>query len=60
MFKAQLFPHRFLNRVANHPILRKDDSFRDFLENPDEVSEKGARFIRVCGRVLQGAGHTTV
>ena len=49
---------RFLNRVAKHPILRKDDSFRDFLENPDELPKakdtsavSGAGFMRLVKNV---------
>ena len=30
---------RYLNRIAKHPVLRKDDDFREFLENPNEVSQ---------------------
>lgn len=29
--------HRYLNRIAKHPVLRKDEDFREFLENPNEV-----------------------
>ncbi len=29
---------RYLNRVGQHPTLRKDEYFREFLENPSEVS----------------------
>ena len=28
---------RFLNRLARHPIIRKDEILRSFLENPAEV-----------------------
>ena len=34
--KASL--ERYLNRVAQHPVLRKDEELRDFLENPADVS----------------------
>ena len=30
---------RYLNRLAKHPILRKDEDFKDFLENPNDVSK---------------------
>ena len=29
--------HRYLNRVGKHPALRKDEYFRDFLEDPHDV-----------------------
>ena len=29
---------RYLNRLAQHPVLRKDEELRDFLENPADVS----------------------
>lgn len=29
---------RYLNRLAQNTVLRKDEDFREFLENPSEVS----------------------
>ena len=29
---------RYLNRIGKHPVLRKDEYFREFLENPSDVS----------------------
>ena len=30
---------RYMNRLAKHAVIRKDDILRDFLENPSEVNE---------------------
>lgn len=29
---------RYLNRIAKHAVLRKDEDFIEFLENPNDVS----------------------
>ena len=31
---------RYLNRIAKHAVLRKDEEFIDFLENPNDVRFK--------------------
>ena len=35
--RRQAALQRYLNRVAKHPVLRRDADFIEFLENPDEV-----------------------
>lgn len=35
--RRQAALQRYLNRMANHPVLRKDVDFVDFLENPNDV-----------------------
>lgn len=29
---------RYLNRIGKHPVLKKDEYFREFLENPSDVN----------------------
>ena len=41
--RRQAALQRYLNRMAKHPVLRKDADFIEFLENPDEVGSL------VCG-----------
>ena len=35
--RRQAALQRYLNRVAKHPVLRRDTDFMEFLENPNEV-----------------------
>lgn len=49
---------RYLNRIAKHSILKKDEDFRDFLENPNELPKSsdtsalsGAGFMRLVKNV---------
>jgi sorting nexin-1/2 len=49
---------RFLNRLASHPVLKKEEDFRNFLENPGELPKaketaamSGAGFMRLVKNV---------
>ena len=35
--RRQAALQRYLNRIAKHPVLRRDTDFMEFLENPNEV-----------------------
>ena len=37
--RRQASLQRYLNRLARHPVLRKDSDFMEFLENPNEVEQ---------------------
>lgn len=49
---------RYLNRIADHPVLRKDEEYKEFLENPNELPKasdtaafSGAGFMRLMKNV---------
>ena len=42
---------RYLNRLASHPILSKDEILKDFLENTAEV-----RQLQTCKYVIANLG----
>lgn len=58
--RRQAALQRYLNRVAKHPVLRKDADFIEFLENPEELPKatettalSGAGFMRLVKNVGQ-------
>ena len=36
---SPLSTFRYMNRLAKHVAIKKDDIFKDFLENPSEVQQ---------------------
>jgi sorting nexin-1/2 len=64
--RRQASLQRYLNRIAKHPVLRRDADFMEFLENPNELPKatettalSGAGFMRLVKNVGQSISKIT-